>query len=800
MVTRTQLLTQKAVSKGAVAQKNEGAFTKVGFRPGVKICLERGRLITQSYKETEGEPEVIRRAKALARILENMTIWIQDGELIVGCYSSRPDSLPTYPEINERMLEEGINNGLRDMLDAKERTELLQICSYWHGKSMNDRVRAMLPENLEDWVDFNSLDIANSFSNALGIPVPDHEKLLSLGLNKITAEIEDRLMNLKASNRSIHPADYVEQRENLEAMRIACKAVIGHAERYAQRASEMAQSEPDPVRKRELETIAENCSRVPANPPRTLHEALQSWFFSHLIIRLIECCAEGCGDRLDQLMYSFYQKDKEDGRISREKAQELVECLLIKIQEMGHLVTPDWLARGGSALFQNFALGGILPDGDDASNEFSLIIIDAAMSVRAPQVNLVLRYHPKIDPELVSKTIDCIRSGLGYPSIFNDSCIIPYILNRGIPIEEARNYTISACVQWGLVGKCRRVNTSSAGAFSLGKCFELALNQGKDPFTGKQLGHPTPDPATFTSIEEIIQAFLKQVGFVVDKAAKIDDVGQAIYSKYMHRPYLSVLIDGCIENGKDCASWSYADFPNIITTTPIDMADSIAAIKKFVFEDKMLTIEEMLAALRNNFEGQEVLRQRLINEVPKFGNDDDYVDLIARELHHRTQKEVEKIISCWGFPYSLDGSNQSAYFGFGRRVGALPSGKKYRETFADGTVSPYPGRDRNGPTAVLKSAGKIAPTFPELFNQRFMPQFLEGENKKLFADYLRTWADMGCWHIQFNVVDDEVLQDAQAHPEKYPDLVVRVAGYSAYFVDLSKGQQDEIIKRVAQKF
>ena len=795
---RTLTLKKKLISKATVVRKEPGVPAKLRYRPEVKLSLERGRLITQSYKETEGEPEVIRRAKALAKILESMTIWIQDGELIVGCFSSSPDSLPIYPEINESLPEEGINNGFRGMLDEDEKKELLEICSYWHGKSMNDRVRAILPEDLKDYVDFNSLSLANIFSGGLGLTVPDHEKLLRLGLNRLIEQIESRLDAVKNSMAELHPDDYIEQRQTLEAMSISCKAVVKYAERYAQKASEMAQCEPELQRRKELEKIAENCSWVPANPPRTLHEALQAWYFSHVILRLVEFCGHCCGDRLDQLMYPFYKKDIEEKKITREMAQELVECLWVKIEELGHLVPREAHGLGGNTLYQNLVLGGVTADGDDASNEFSLIILDAAIKIRSPQTQLVLRYHPKINPELVSKTIDCIKSGLGYPAIFNDSSIIPYVVNRGIPIEEARNYTLPGCIVWSIVGKCSRVATCNIGNFSLGKCLELALNQGKDPFTGEQLGYPTRDPKTFASPEDVMQALLKQVWFVADKMGKIDDITQVVYSHYMHRPYLSVLIDDCIEKGKDAITWRYAAFPSIIMYGTTDVVDSLAAIQKFVFDDKTLTMEEMLSALRNDFEGQEELRQRLINEAPKFGNDDDYVDHIAREVHHRTQKEMEKVMSYWGVPLSLEGSVAGGYFPWGRRVGAMPSGKKYRETFADGTISPYPGMDRNGPTAVIKSVGKVTPTFPELLNQRFLPQFLEGENKKLFADYIRTWADLGCWHIQFNVVDDEVLLDAQAHPEKYPDLVVRVAGYSAYFVDLSEGVQDEIIKRVAQ--
>lgn len=800
MMSRTQMLKDKVISKGCVVFKQEGAHAQIRYRPGVKICLERGRLVTQSYKETEGEPEILRRAKALAKVLENMTLWIQDGELIVGCFASSPNALHIYPDINESMLEDGINDYFVDMLDEEGKKELLEICQYWHGKSITDRIMASLPENVKGYVDVNGVNETARCTEGVGLPTPNHGKLLRVGLNGIIEEIERRLEKLEADTTGLPADDYIEQRHTLEAMKIACEAAIRYAQRYADKAKQMAESEPDATRRKELEKIAEICSWVPANPARTLREALQAWVFSHYINRSIEWQGQSCGDRFDVLFHPFYEADKKRGEITREKAQEMVECVMLKIEDMGRLTARGSVSPGGQ-LYQNIVIGGTDEEGEDASNEFTLIVIDAAMATRCPQTQLALRYHPRLNPEVISKAIDCMRSGLGYPSVFNDSTAIPYIVNRGIPLRDARNWTPASCVGWTIANKNMRTNLPNAGGISLGKCFELGLNQGKDPFNGKQLGCATPDPKTFTSLEDIWQAYLAQVHFVTDKITTIGNIAEATYARYLPRPYISSLLDGCIEKGKDAARWRYHEPPSILVTGFIDVADSLAAIKKFVFDDKVLSWEDMLAALSNNFEGQEELRQGLINEVPKFGNDDDYVDHIARDVHHRTEYELRKCTSYWEeLPYSFDGSIAGGYYQWGRMVGAMPSGKKYREPFADGTISPYPGMDRKGPTAVIKSMGKISMEFPELANQRFMPQFMEGENKRIFADYLRTWADLGNFHIQFNVVDNDTLLDAQAHPENYSDLVVRVAGYSAYFVELSKGVQDEIIKRTAHNF
>jgi len=317
---------------------------------------------------------------------------------------------------------------------------------------------------------------------------------------------------------------------------------------------------------------------------------------------------------------------------------------------------------------------------------------------------------------------------------------------------------------------------------------------------GNQLGFETPDPGSFKSIEDVMDAFLTQFRFVAEKITRVDNLTREFFVQYMQRPFTSALVDGCIERGQDSVEWVYESQSLLLTAGNTNVADSIAAIKKFVFEDKVLTIGELVEALRTNFEGKEDLRQRLLNEAPKFGNDEDDVDLIMADVQHLTQKIIEEIPDYYGNPWSLDGSIAGGYFPWGRRAAASADGRKAKETFADAVASPMHGRDRNGPTAVIKSLGKVTPTWSHLTNQKFLPQFLEGENKGVFMSYLKTWADLGCSHIQFNVVDRDTLVDAQVEPEKYPYLAVRVAGYSAYFVDLSKGVQDDIIARANQTF
>lgn len=801
MSIRTQKLRDTIIYKSAVIREIEGKFIEERtFREGCKICLERARLITESYKETEGQPEVLRRGKALAKILENMTIFIRDGEQIVGNFASDPASVPVFPELAVRWVDDTIGKFSKAVLDDEGRREWRDIYSYWDGKSVDDRVMAILPASVKDYVDINSANFTTLYRNALMSGVVNFQKVLRIGLNGVISEIEARLDTLNA-DLDMHPSDYVAQKNFLEAALISCKALVRFANRYAAKAQGMTNCEPDKGRAKELEHIAGICQWVPANGARTLHEAMQSWWFIFIANRLIETRGQGNGARLDQLFYPFYKKDLDAGRINRSEAQELMEYLLIKLEECGHLQQWEVGVQGaGSTMYLNEVLGGTTRDGQDATNEFSFIILDAALAMRTVHTNLVIRYHPKINHDLILKAIDLVSTGIGYPTFFNDSAAIPMILERGIPLEDARDYGVRGCVSWLIPGKNSHNHYAQAGVLSLGKCLELALNEGRDMLTGEQLGYPTPNPSMFSSLEDIKNAYFDQVRFFVEKMVKIVNLSTEMFVQYMPLPFTSALVDGCIERGKDLNAWTYNSRQSIISAGNTNVADSLAAIKKFVYDEKRLTLEELIDALKINFEGKEELRHMLLNEAPKFGNDDDYVDNLNRELQHGIQHIAKQYKSWWGDPWGFDGSIAGGYYLWGKRAAASADGRKAADSFADAVLSPMAGRDRNGPTAVIKSMGKVTPTWPYLANQKFLPAFLKGENKEKFAAYLKTWADLGNYHIQFNVIGKETLLDAQAHPENYTNLTVRVAGYSAYFVDLSKGVQNDIIARTAQNF
>ena len=767
-------------------------------RSEMELCLDRARLITDSYKETEGEPSVMRRAKAFARILDEMTIYIGEEERIVGNFASNPQSVAWYPEVATNWLDKALTTGYRNLLSEEDKEELAEIHQYWRKNSIQSKFASALPRNLKNYVLFNGASFWGG--HVRGLAIPNYEKLFRVGLSGLINEAQQRLEEIEEDNR-IHARDYVSQKGFLTAMILTLNAAINFGKRFAQRASQMAAAESNAKRRKELEEIVRVCDWVPENPPRTLQEAIQFFWFIHIIVNVLEGPQRGCGFRADMLLYPFYKKDLDEGRITREEAQELVEFLIVKFEEIGFLEVPEAARiQSGGSIFQSVNIGGVDRDGNDVTNEMSYIILDAAGNMKTLQPSLSLRYHDNIPQEFIHKAIDVIRTGIGYPAFFNDKAIIPHLLTQGIGIEDARNYSIIGCIQWQIAGKNIRPCRGEIAHLCLPKCLELALNQGVDKFTGKEIGYPTPDPKTFSSVEDVMDAYLKQVHFFTDKQVRIDDICQAVYEQYLQRPFTSALFDRSIELGKDLTSWRDHSYATIILLGSTNVADSLTAMKKLVFEEEAITMDELLDALNNNFEGREELRQMLITGAPKFGNDDDYADTIAKEVHDMTAKELRKSVDYFGWPAYGDGSGTSANYSMAFATGATPDGRKDGEPYADAILSPGRGRDMNGPTAVLKSVSRIDPvtTHTHLFNQKFLPEFLEGENKKLFADYIRSWGDLGIYHIQFNVVDKETLVNAQQKPEKYPHLIVRVAGYSAYFVDLDKGLQDDIIMRTEQ--
>ena len=775
----------------------------------VAVCLERARLVTDSFKNTEGEPMVLRRAKALSNILENMTLYIEPGQLIVGNFASDPNAFNFFPEVYSPWMENVFENEYKEMLDDAGRKEIKQIYEYWRTNCFGYKVEQILPSEFREFFAKDPKAIYPvQYCGSSGAPIPNYEKLFEVGLRGIIDQAEAKL-GVIMSPENIKKLDgdgltaYEDQVHFLKSVIITCRSAIQFAERYSDLALRMAKQETDSHRRNELEEIAEICSRVPAKPSMSFRDALQSFYFIHLITHHIEYQQQGINVRFDKLMGPFYEKDLSEGRITRGEALELIELLWLKFEDCGILRSPQYYTIGqGTTLFRGLNIGGLTDGGEYICNEISYLVLEATEAVRTIEPSLTLRYHPKMPRELLNRSIDVIATGHGMPAIFNDPIIISHLLNKKIQLQDAVDYTLG-CVTWFLPGKNLSGNVIRlvSRALNLTGCLELALYQGKNKHTGVIEGAFTSDPATFSQIEDLVDAYLQQVRYFLEKLEVVDRFVNALYGKHFQIPFTSALIDGCIERAKDCTCWAEYSYPRAIVCGNTNVIDSLAAVKKLVFDEKQITLPELIEILKNNWKGNEKLRQKCIN-APKWGNGDDYVDVIGEQVHRKTEETFEEFTDIYGTQWTQGGSAAALYNVMSLRTGATPDGRQDRGLLADAVLSPSQGMDKRGPTAVLASTSKIDAVtgFCHLLNQRLMPQFLTKENRQIILDYIRTWSDLGHWHIQFNVVDPKVLEDAQKHPERYANLVVRVAGYSAFFVDLSEHTQNDIISRTAQCF
>jgi len=765
------------------------------YREEVKLCIERARLITEGYKASEGEPMVLRRAKAMAHFLENRTLYILPHERIVGNIASEPCQVITFPEKWSGWLNKAIDTEYKMLLDDDKREELHEIHAYWKGKSVHGRERSLLPKDiLHYWFYPNQGVFLWRHGGHIGSP--NYERIFKTGLKGVVEEARAKLEEISSDPELyLNVRDYLKKKAFYEAVIISTEGVIRHGKRFSELCKAEAAREEDPDRKAEFEEMAVICDRVPENPPRTLHEALQFFWFVNLIVRVLDLQSSGNGDRVDQIFYPFYRKDKEEGRITYEQAQELTEHLLLKFNEEGALIPPSH-PQAGPLITRVITLGGVTRDGADATNEMTYIFMDAKNEMGFNQPALAVRLHPQTPLGLYKKIVDSLLKQSGIYSFFNDNMMVPFITNLGLPLDDARDYGTDGCMRWIIPGKamCER---ALGGNVVLPKCLEYAFYRGVDKFTGKQVGPRTSDPLTWTSVEDAIQAYLEQLKFFLHKLVTIYNVVDILDEEWLPQPFLSAVVDGCMEAGKDCREYKYYHNTIIQPVGQVTIINSLAAIKKMVFDEKKVTMEELIDALQTNWEGKEDLRQMCINNVPKWGNDDDYVDLIGKEFYTRTNQTFKRFKNIHGWPFNEDGTGGASYYDYSGMTGATPDGRKDRELFNDGTVSPVAGTDKKGPLATLKSLSRVdhAGTFTHLFNQKFTPKEVAKNGGAPFIAMLRTFVDLGIHHTQFNVIDRDKLLDAQTHPENYSDLVVRIAGLAAYFVDMTKGVQDQIIAR-----
>ena len=761
------------------------------------LSLERAALITEFYRNCRTPSVPVLRGQALRHLMENKSVYIGSDELIVGERGAAPKATPTYPELCCHSMEdlEILNSRQKISYHVDEEAKTIhreQIIPYWRGRSMRDLI---FEEMSREWKDAYEAGIFTEFMEQRA---PGHTALGDViygkGLLDLKTEVEASLSRLDFLN---DPEAYLEQ-EELRAMRAAADAVMRFAERHAEKAEQMAATEASPERRAELGKIAEVCRHVPAHAPRDFWEALQAYWFIHLgVITELNTWDSFSPGRLDQHLYPFYEQGLADGTLTRDKAKELLECLWVKFnnQPAPPKVGVTAAESGTYTDFANINNGGLQADGSDGVNELTYLILEVVDEMRLLQPSSNLQLSKKSPERFLKRGIEIIRKGWGQPSIFNADLVVEELLRQGKSIEDARRGGTSGCVEAGTFGKEAYILT---GYFNLTKVLEIALNNGLDPRTGKRIGLETGDPRDLGAYDELFAAYRKQLHHFVEIKVRGNNIIERIYARYMPAPFLSLLIDDCIAKGQD-----YNDGGPRYNTTyimavgPGSCTDSLAAIRFHVFDCKDVAMAELLDALAANFQGHEKTMQVLLNRTPKYGNDDEYADGILADLFNAFYAEVNGRKNTKGGSYRVNYLSTTCHVYFGSVTGATPDGRKAYEPLSDG-ISPVQGADRRGPTAVLKSAARMdhARTGGTLLNQKFTPQLLEGEEGiDRLAHLVRSYFKLDGHHIQFNVVTAETLRAAQENPEKYRDLIVRVAGYSDYFCDLTTALQNEIIAR-----
>ncbi len=762
------------------------------------ISIERAKLVTEAYREYFGKVSVpMLRALTFKHLMENKTVCINPGELIVGERGPEPHATPTYPELCCHSLEDLELIDKRDKIffrveDSVKDTQREVIIPYWEGRCIRDMIFGQMSEEWKDCY------IAGIFTEFMEQRAPGHTvadgKLYKKGFLDFKKDIEESLKSIDYLN----DPDSYDKREQLMAMDVCADAIIAYAGRHGEKALEMAEAESCPERKKELEQIGRVCNHVPANAPRDFWEALQAYWFVHLgVITELNTWDSFNPGKLDQHLHPFYRKGIEEGTLTPEKAKELLECLWVKFnnQPAPPKVGITLAESGTYTDFANINIGGIKPDGSDGVNEVSYMLLDVIgdMKILQPSTNVqVSQKNPDI---FVEKACEVIRMGMGFPSVFNTDGVVKEMIRQGKSIEDARCGGTSGCVETGAFGKEAYILT---GYFNIPKVLEITLNNGFDKRTGKKIGLETGDPAQFRSYEELFEAFEAQMKHFLEIKIRGNNIIERLYSLYMPAPFLSIIVDDCIKKGKDYNAGGARYNTNYIQGVGIgSITDSLAAIKYHVFDNKTFTMEELLKALSDDFKENEKIRQLLVNKTPKYGNDDDYVDNIMVSVFEKFFGLVDGRKNLKGGNYRINMLPTTCHIYFGSVTGATPDGRKAEQPLSEG-ISPVQGADRHGPTSVIKSASKMdqIKTGGTLLNQKFTPQVLEGkQNIEKLVHIIRAYFRLEGHHIQFNVVSADTLRDAQKNPEEYRDLIVRVAGYSDYFNNLGKKLQDEIITR-----
>ncbi len=765
------------------------------------ISHERAVLMTRFYKEARGLSSPVLRAKAFQFVLANKEVWIGPDELIVGERGPSPRATPTFPELCCHTLKdlEIVNSREKIPFSVSEETRKIyeeEIIPFWRGRSIRDLIfEAMTPE-------WKSAYEAGIFTEFMEQRAPGHTvldgKIYHRGFIDFQKAIEKQIESLDFNN----DPEAFEKQEQLKAMAICAQAIMDFALRHAQLARVLAEKEGDPGRREELLKIAEVCSHVPANAPRNFWEALQYYWFIHLgVVTELNTWDSFCPGRLDQHLYPFYKRDLEMGKFTLDQIKELLQCFWIKFnnQPAPPKVGVTAQESGTYTDFCNINLGGLKRDGSDGVNELTYVLLDVIDEMRLLQPSTNIQLSKKSPERFLKRACEIIRKGWGQPSVFNADEVVEELLRQGKNVEDAREGGTSGCVETGAFGKESYILT---GYLNLVKIMEIALHNGVDPRSEKKIGIETGDPRRFESFQEFLNAFKKQLHHFVEIKVRGSNIIEKLFATYMPAPFLSILIDDCILKGKDYNAGGARYNTSYIQGVGIGtLTDSFSAIGFHVFDGKTIPMNQLIEALDRNFEDAESLRQTLLNKTPRYGNDDDRADNLMVALFNAFYNEVNGRKNMKEGVYRINMLPTTCHIYFGAVTGATPDGRKSSLPVSEG-ISPVQGADRKGPTAVIKSAAKMdhIRTGGTLLNQKFTPQLLKGEEGiNQLAHLIRSYFKLDGHHIQFNVVNAETLRQAQAHPEQYRDLIVRVAGYSDYFCDLSKALQDEIIARTEHK-
>ena len=814
-----------------------------------EIESARAVLITESYRQTENEPMVIRRAKAFRHILENIPIIIRDLELIVGSTTIAPRGCQTYPEFSYEWLEaefDTVETRSADPFYISEQTkrELKEADAYWKGKTTSELATAyMEPETLTA-MEHNMFTPGNYFYNGVGHVTVKYEEVLAIGFSGIRRKAEEELRSL-----SLGDGDYQKRSRFLQAVMISCDAAVTYARRYAKLALSEAEKCQDPARKQELLVIAQNCANVPEKGAEGFYEACQSFWFVQQLLQIESSGHSISPGRFDQYMYPYYKKDLDSGRITREFAQELMDCVWVKLNDLNKCrdaASAEGFA--GYSLFQNLIAGGQNAEGIDVTNDLSFMCIQASMHVFLPQPSFSIRVWNGSPHEFLVKAAELTRTGIGLPAYYNDEVIIPSLVSRGLTLQDAREYNIIGCVEPQKAGKTE--GWHDAAFFNMCRPLELVFTNGLD--TGVQVGPKTGHVEDMKSFEEFYDAYKKQMDYAISLLVNADNAIDMAHAERCPLPFLSSMVDDCMKRGRTVQEGgAIYNFTGPQGFGVANMADSLYAVKKLIYEEKKITMKELKGALLTNYgkgldiedvaavtaniardmqeEGQTVGNREiaailesvaaasrsqeakangerileLIEEVPKFGNDLPEVDAFARYVEYTYTRPLQNYRNPRGGIFQAGLYPVSANVPLGAQTGATPDGRLAHTPVADG-VSPSAGKDVNGPTAAANSVSRLDHYIASngtLFNQKFHPSALSGrKGLENFVGLIRAYFDQKGSHMQFNVVSRETLLDAQKHPEQYKHLVVRVAGYSALFTTLSKSLQDDIIRRTEQGF